>query len=210
MRGDGRSARSADWSRVSRDPNNAGIDLRCSGSRPCNLGTLETDGIDVGARYSLRDTAAGSFNFQIDWTHINKYDNMPAENAATVQVAGTYDRQFGNYAENRATATIGWSMNKFDAQIGARFIDDIVLLLPSGGTLAPEDNPPLPIDSFVYLDLYFGYTFNDNIKVSLSATNLSDEQPPMLYQNNVTNANTDVNTYDTLGRRYAISATYKF
>jgi outer membrane receptor protein involved in Fe transport len=46
--------------------------------------------------------------------------------------------------------------------------------------------------------------------LSRAATNLSDEQPPLLYQNNVTNANTDVNTYDTLGRRYAISATYKF
>ena len=175
-----------------------------------NLGKLETDGIDVGARYQLRDTAAGSWNFQIDWTHINKYDNLPSENSAIVHVAGTYDRQFGNYAENRATASIGWSMDKFDAQIGLRFIDDLVLLLPSGGTLPPEDNPPLPIDSFLYLDLYFGYNINDNIKVSLSGTNLSDEQPPMLYQNNVTNANTDVNTYDTLGRRYAISATYKF
>jgi outer membrane receptor protein involved in Fe transport len=174
-----------------------------------NLGVLETDGIDVGARYSLRDTAAGSFNFNIDWTHINSYTNAPP-NAPIQEVAGTFDRQFGNYAENRATATLGWAMDKFDAQIGARFIDDIVLLLPSGGAIAPEDNPPLPIDSFVYLDLYFGYQFNDNIKVSLSGTNLSDEQPPMLYQNNVTNANTDVNTYDTLGRRYAISATYKF
>ncbi len=174
-----------------------------------NLGVLETDGIDVGARYALRDTAAGSFNFGIDWTHINSYTNEPP-NAPIQEVAGTFDRQFGNYAENRATATLGWAMNKFDAQIGARFIDDIVLLLPSGGAIAPEDNPPLPVDSFVYLDLYFGYQFNDNIKVSLSGTNLSDEQPPMLYQNNVTNANTDVNTYDTLGRRYAISATYKF
>jgi len=174
-----------------------------------NLGRLETDGIDVGARYSLRDTAVGSFNFNIDWTHINSYTNEPP-NAPVQEVAGTYDRQFGNYAENRASATLGWAMGKFDAQIGARFIDDIVLLLPSGGAVAPEDNPPLPVDSFVYLDLYFGYTINDNIKVSLTGTNLSDEQPPMLYQNNVTNANTDVNTYDTLGRRYAISATYKF
>jgi len=174
-----------------------------------NLGTLETDGIDVGARYALRDTAAGNFNFTIDWTHINSYTNAPP-NAPVQEVAGTYDRQFGNYAENRATATVGWSMDKFDAQLGARFIDSIVLLLPSGGAVDPADNPPLPIDSFVYLDLYFGYTINDSIKVSLSATNLSDEQPPLLYQNNVTNANTDVNTYDTLGRRYAISATYKF
>jgi outer membrane receptor protein involved in Fe transport len=125
-------------------------------------------------------------------------------------VAGTYDRQFGNYAENRATASIGWTMNKFEAQLAARFIDGIQLLLPSGGTLPPEDNPPLDVPSFTYLDLYFGYQFNDSIKVSLTGTNLTDEQPPMLYQNNVTNANTDVNTYDTLGRRYAISATYKF
>ena len=191
------------------DPQNAGTILVFR-QPTFNLGTLETDGIDVGARYALRDTSIGSWAFQIDWTHINKYDNTPSDRSDTIHVAGTYDRQFGNYAENRATATIGWSMNKFDAQIGARFIDDIVLLLPSGGTLLPEDNPPLPIDSFVYLDLYFGYNINDNIKVSLSGTNLSDEQPPMLYQNNVTNANTDVNTYDTLGRRYSISATYKF
>jgi outer membrane receptor protein involved in Fe transport len=191
------------------DPQNAGTILVFR-QPTLNLGKLETDGIDIGARYSLRDTAAGSWNFQIDWTHINSYDNTPSDRSDTIHVAGTYDRQFGNYAENRASATVGWSMDKFDAQIGARFIDDIVLLLPSGGTLLPEDNPPLPIDSFVYLDLYFGYTINDSIKLSLSATNLSDEQPPMLYQNNVTNANTDVNTYDTLGRRYAISATYKF
>jgi outer membrane receptor protein involved in Fe transport len=191
------------------DVNNAGTILVFR-QPTFNLGKLETDGIDVGARYSLHDTAAGSWNFQIDWTHINKYDSTPSDRSDTIHIAGTYDRQFGNYAENRATATIGWSMNKFDAQIGARYIDSLVLLLPSGGTLAPEDNPPLPVDSFVYLDLYFGYTFNDNIKLSLSGTNLSDEQPPMLYQNNVTNANTDVNTYDTLGRRYAISATYKF
>jgi len=191
------------------DVNNAGI-VYLFRQPTINLGTLETDGYDIGARYQWRDTPAGNFNFQLDWTHILKYDNLPAENAATVHVAGTYDRQFGNYAENRAMASIGWDMDKFDAQLGFRFIDDIVLLLPSGGTIAPEDNPPLPVDSFVYMDLYFGYKINDSIKVSLTGTNLTDEQPPMLYQNNVTNANTDVNTYDTLGRRYAIAATYKF
>jgi outer membrane receptor protein involved in Fe transport len=191
------------------DPQNAGI-VYLFRQPTFNLGTLETDGIDVGARYQWRDTGAGDFNFQIDWTHINKYDNTPSGNSATVHVAGTYDRQFGNYAENRATASIGWTMDKFEAQLGARFIDDLVLLLPSGGTLPPEENPPLPIDSFVYLDLYFGYTINDSIKVSVSGTNLTNEQPPMMYQNNVTNANTDVNTYDTLGSRWSLAATYKF
>ena len=150
----------------------------------------------------MRDTAVGRFDFTVDWTHINSYTNEPP-NAPVQEVAGTYDRQFGNYAENRATATLGWSMDKFEAQLGARFIDSLVLLLPSGGAIAPEDNPPLPIDSFVVPGSLLRVQINDSIKVSLTGTNLTDEQPPMLYQNNVTNANTDVNTYDTLGRRYA-------
>jgi iron complex outermembrane recepter protein len=191
------------------DANNAGI-IFVFQQPTVNLGELETDGIDLGARYSLRETGIGDFNFQVDWTRIFAYDNLPAENAAVVEVAGTYDRQFGNYAKNRAVASVGWGMGDFEAQIAARFIDNVQLLLPSGGAIAPEDNPPLPIASFTYLDLYFGYKVNDNLKVSLTGTNLTDKQPPILYQNNVTNANTDVQTYDTLGRRYAISASYKF
>jgi outer membrane receptor protein involved in Fe transport len=66
------------------------------------------------------------------------------------------------------------------------------------------------VGSRTYLDLYFGYKVSDALKVSLTGTNITDKQPPILFQNNVTNANTDVNTYDTLGRRYAVSATYKF
>ncbi len=174
-----------------------------------NLGTLTTDGIDLGMRYALRETGAGDFTFQLDWTRINSYENA-APNAPTLEVVGTYDRQFGNYAKNRAMGSIGWSMNSFDAQLSARFIDKIQLLEPSGGALEPEDNPPWGISSFTYLDLFFGYTISDALRVSLTGTNITDKQPPMLFQNNVTNANTDVQTYDVLGRRFTLSATYKF
>ena len=60
------------------------------------------------------------------------------------------------------------------------------------------------------MDLYVGYKISDDLKVSFTGTNIMDKQPPILFQNNVTNANTDVNTYDVLGRRFAVSATYKF
>ena len=40
--------------------------------------------------------------------------------------------------------------------------------------------------------------------------NLGNNQPPILYQNNVTNANTDVETYDTIGRFFFGSITQKF
>jgi iron complex outermembrane receptor protein len=190
------------------DVNNAGTILVFR-QPTINLGTLETDGIDVGARYTLKETGIGDFNFQVDWTKINKYENA-APGADPVDTVGTFNRQFGNYAKNRAVGSIGWGLGAFEAQLAARYIDGIELLLPSGGAIAPEDNPPWVIGSRAYVDLYFGYKVNDDLKVSLTGQNIMDKQPPILFQNNVTNANTDVNTYDTLGRRFAISASYKF
>ena len=32
-----------------------------------------------------------------------------------VEVAGTYDRQYGNYAKWRGTASVGWAMEPFSA-----------------------------------------------------------------------------------------------
>jgi hypothetical protein len=40
--------------------------------------------------------------------------------------------------------------------------------------------------------------------------NMFDKLPPIFYQNNVTNANTDVQTYDTLGRRWLVSVQQTF
>ena len=190
------------------DPQNAGTILVFR-QPTLNLGTLETDGYDLGARYALKETGAGDFTFQLDWTRINKYVNT-APLAPALDTVGTYNRQFGNYAKNRATASIGWGFSNLEAQLAARYIDGLELLLPSGGAIAPEDNPPWVVGSRTYVDLYVGYKISDDLKVSFTGTNIMDKQPPILFQNNVTNANTDVNTYDVLGRRYAVSATYKF
>jgi outer membrane receptor protein involved in Fe transport len=40
--------------------------------------------------------------------------------------------------------------------------------------------------------------------------NAFNRQPPLFYSNNVTNANTDVSTYDVLGRRWYVGFTQKF
>jgi len=42
--------------------------------------------------------------------------------------------------------------------------------------------------------------------VQFGVINLGDKQPPLMYSNNVINANTDVQTYDTLGRRFFLGA----
>ena len=62
-----------------------------------------------------------------------------------------------------------------------------------------------------YNDVTLGYNIEPlNTRVEFGVNNIFDKQPPLLYQTNVTNANTDVFTYDTIGRFYRASVTVKF
>ena len=172
-----------------------------------NLGQLKTDGIDFGIKYSIRQTAIGSFNFSLDITHINSYENTPAPGAAPIEIAGTFDKQFGNYAKNRGLLAVGWQYAGLDALVTTRFIDSLEIKSPDG---VLPDAPPLPISRYFYVDATVGYNFPTNTRVQVGGINLGNKQPPLMYQNNVTNANTDVSTYDTLGRRWFVGVQQKF
>jgi iron complex outermembrane recepter protein len=172
-----------------------------------NLGTLETDGVDIGVKYSLRETAAGTFNISLDVTRILSYESTPAPGAAPIEIAGTFDRQFGNYAKWRGLMGVGWTMGGFDGLLSVRYIHSLQVNDPDG---LIENAPPLEIGSMTYVDATLGYTFPSNTKIQVGGINLADKQPPLLYQNNVINANTDVSTYDLLGRRWYVGLTQRF
>lgn len=172
-----------------------------------NLGKLKTDGIDFGVKYALRDTPVGNLNISLDMTKINSYENTPSPGATPVEIAGTFDRQFGNYAKWRGLLGVGWSMGGFDGLVSLRYIHSLKIIGPDGGL---TDEAPLNIGSMTYIDATFGYTFPTDTKIQVGGINLGDKQPPIMFQNNVTNANTDVSTYDLLGRRWYVGLTQKF
>lgn len=172
-----------------------------------NLGNLETDGVDIGSKYALRNTPVGNFQFSLDLTHINSYENTPTPGADPIQIAGTYDRQFGNYAKWRGLLGVGWAFRDFEGLMSARYIHKLEVLDPDG---APGVQDPLKIPSVTYFDLSLGYNFPTKTKVQIGVQNLTDKDPPILYMNNVSNANTDVSTYDTIGRRFFVGFTQTF
>jgi outer membrane receptor protein involved in Fe transport len=177
-----------------------------------NLGTLDTSGVDIGVKYAIKNTPVGGFTFELDWTHTNNYTNTPAPGAAPQEIAGTYSQQFGNYAKNRGLALIGWNWLGADALITERYIGSLLITNPSvtGVTATGAPYPAYPIGSVIYTDLTLGYTFPTQTHLMAGIRNLSDKQPPIFYQNNVTNANTDVETYDTLGRQWWVGFSQKF
>ena len=60
------------------------------------------------------------------------------------------------------------------------------------------------ISSRVYIDLNGGYTFGDNIEVYGGINNVTDKDPPALGLSAGGDSNTNVQTFDPLGRRFFI------
>ena len=69
----------------------------------------------------------------------------------------------------------------------------------------------VPYGASTYHNLQVGYQIEPiNARVELGVDNVFDKQPPILFQNNVTNGNTDPVTFDTVGRYYWARFSVKF
>ncbi len=173
-----------------------------------NFAGIETAGVDVGFKYRMDKTPVGRFQFSVDTTYTEKYEVVAGEGSASQNVAGQYDRQFGNYARVRSIAAVNWSWMGFQALWNTRYIHGIQLLDPDA---APGEQPALKIGSHIYHDAAVGYSYEPTkTSLQIGVENVFDKLPPFLYQNNVTNANTDVETYDTVGRYFFVKLTQSF
>jgi outer membrane receptor protein involved in Fe transport len=145
-------------------------------------------------------------------------------------VAGHFNRQFGNFARWRGLGAISWNRGPFDASWRLNYIGGVSVgsedpaqgdsadacYLVTDPTLCGQGDwtfkpTRLLYGAQVYHNVNFGYNIEPwNTRVEVGVDNLFDKQPPIFYQNNVINSNTDVNTYDTIGRFFFARVTVKF
>jgi iron complex outermembrane receptor protein len=194
-----------------------------------NSGNLVDQGFDIGAHYRLPAMAWGNFRVGVDGSYIEKYN---LDQGGFVQhLAGHFDKTFGNFARVRGLATLDWNLGPWTANWTTRYIGRITVGYANqclGPSAAEFDGPDGtgPCDNYVGQDTGFavqhygavtyhntslGYNIEPlNAFVQVGIDNIFDKQPPLLYLNNVLNANTDVSTYDLAGRFYRASFTIKF
>ena len=75
------------------------------------------------------------------------------------------------------------------------------------------DSTPLVIQSVsgrAYLDLNGGFRVNDNLRFFVSIQNALDKDPPVIGLEAGGDSNTNVETFDPLGRRYVLGASVEF
>lgn len=183
---------------------------------PFNSGTLTTKGVDLGAAYRLPETPFGNFRVGFQTSYIQAYDI--SQQGITTGYAGHFDKTYGNFARWRALANLDWNWGAFSAAYQARYIGKINVGFagpehngPSANVDGSYLNSPYKYGATVYHNVSFGYNIEPiNTSVQVGVDNVSNKQPQIFYQNNVLNANADVNTYDTIGRFFWGKITVKF
>jgi outer membrane receptor protein involved in Fe transport len=168
-----------------------------------NAGFFETDGIDVSAKYIFPLTPIGRFQLNGDaaWTRSFEYD---LGDGVKQDASGTLDPTFGNFAKWRATMQLQWAYGPIGAQWTTRYIRGTSIPASAGANYG-DGTVPVTIlrqPGIVYNDVALSYTFEQTgTKVLVGLNNAFDKQPPLTYQFQL-NGNVDVNTYDTIGRRW--------
>ena len=153
----------------------------------------------------------GDFTASLDSTYLIAYNNDTAPGQPGDQVfymAGHYNNQYGNYTRWRGLGQLNWTNGPWNASYSARYIGGFDLGWPLGAPTGVSADPGIPgtvlhYSATIYHNLSFGYNLAAyHTRFDVGVNNLFDKQPPLMYQNNVLNSNTDTNTFDTIGRYF--------
>jgi len=173
-----------------------------------NVATSSGEGIDTEVRWNF-DTAVGQFDTALLWGHLLERRRTPFAGSPELVLEGTHFLNItsddgGTYAKDKINFSAHWYRGNFSVGYLAEFIGEIE-------ALANYQNYVQQIDSLLYHDLVFNYTFNryGATRLTLGVTNLTDEEPP--YIDRGFNASTDPNTYRMFGTGYffRISQTFE-
>ncbi len=188
-----------------------------------NLGTLNTKGVDFSAKYRIphfdvAGTNIGDFALALDTTYLARYNNdtAPGQTGDVINhLAGLYNNSYGNYTRWRGLGSLNWAMGPWNIMWSMRYIGALNVgsrnMTEAFSADASIPNVVRRIPTVIYNNLSMGFKIPQyNTRLDFGVDNVFDKQPPLFYQNNVLNANTDVNTYDTIGRYFFGRVTVKF
>ncbi len=198
--------------RIHRDPGTgqiSNIDLT-----ELNVGYIETSGVDVSLNYMLPPSSLGRIAAGLDATFTNsfKYD---LGDGNVQQAAGRLDPNFGNHAKLRMTGNLKWASGPFGVQWSSRYISGTDVSQSAEANYWSPGTTPGPVTlvhqgGVTYHDVALSYSLDrTKTKFILGVNNINDKQPPFAYQF-VINGNVDVNTYDTIGRRFFVRVEQAF
>jgi len=168
--------------------------------RPMNAANELVSGIDINFAYK---TQVNNAQLKINWdtTRLLKHENTAFSGAETEVLLGKITADRGSFAKWKSNLNTKFNIAQWQLGYSLRYLgkaDD-----ENGG-----DSIGKSVPSIIYHDIQTHFIANEQLSISAGVDNIFDKAAPYLTSWN--DANTDVFTYDTVGRRGYIKMNYQF
>lgn len=168
-----------------------------------NIATQETSGVDFQAQYKWDIANVGLIDISTTVAFVTDYKFGDEDIGGKATITG------GTIPEWQSYTTIAWSRGNLSAYIGNRFVP---------ATDAPDEVSTgiTEAEQYSEWDIGVAYTFDgrwwkplNGLKIALAVNNVGNEHAPQL-PDTFPNDSIDTGMYDPIGRRFVISAEYRF
>jgi iron complex outermembrane receptor protein len=169
-----------------------------------NLGSLTTQGLDVGISWST-DVGPGRLGLATNMNYLNKFEYQTSPTSSLVDAKGTADQ--GGLFTFRANSNIDYSWNSFNFGLNWEHLSS---LKNAAAALTPATKV-LGTPAYDLFNLSAGYHWS-KYSVRVGIDNLLDKQPLVYGSNPGVDTNTDTTLpqfYDPLGRRFFVGVKAK-
>ncbi len=170
--------------------------------RPVNAAVEKVSGLDLNLNYHF-ELSGLQAKAMLDVTRLLKHQSTPFSGQPTIDRVGYITEDQGSYTKWRSNASFAIASDEWSATYSMRYIgsaDDV-----NGSS---EDPLGQHVGGVVYNDIAATYQLSEGLTLSAGVDNLFDRKAPYLTSWN--DANTDVMTYDLLGRRGFVKMSYSF
>ncbi|WDE14656.1 TonB-dependent receptor [Thalassomonas haliotis] len=170
--------------------------------RPVNAASEKVSGIDVNLAYQF-ELVGLTASSQLDISRLLDHESTPFAGQPTIDKVGYITEDQGSYTKWRGNFSFRLMQDSWSAMYSLRYIG-------SADDVNATDDDPLgkSVGVVTYSDIQAGYNFSESLNVSVGIDNIFDKEAPYLTSWN--DANTDVMTYDLLGRRGYMKLSYRF
>lgn len=161
-------------------------------------------GIDFGVQYAF-EALNSDLMLKWDTAYLDQFDVKFAGSPSTTELAGTISNGEGgngSYTEWRSSMSLSLDRDKWGMSYRITYIGDAESQFQRLGATKPG------VDAVTYHNLSGSYRMSDNLVLRGGVNNLFDQDPE--YYTDPIDQNTDPFTYDLLGRRFFVKATYSF
>jgi outer membrane receptor protein involved in Fe transport len=168
-------------------------------AQPANIGAEEASGIDLGAQYRT-DILGHQSAFALNVSHLSKYEVTAFPGAVPTVYDGFITGGRGSYTQWRGDLAATVRGEQWTAHWNMQYIggaDDINV----------RTGPGSSVSAVQYHNLQFGWEFPMGLTLAAGVDNAFDEDAP--YVASWIDANTDTMTYDLMGRRWYMKATWR-